>query len=161
MAVELGEQTVQVEYRAARITGRMLLRIMETLLHRLTAQREGIVRGEQSMKQLNHHDRALESVTITDRDMKAIRRELNRYGVDYAIMKEPGSDTHKLFFKGRDVQQIHDALQHVVADLGRPQRKPMKEVIKAAKEKAMQHNASRNRTPPEKEQTIDRGKEAR
>ena len=161
MAVELGEQTVQVEYRAARITGRALLRIMESLIRKLSAQRDGNVHGEQSMRQLNRQDKALESVAITDKDMKAIRRELNKYGVDYAIMKEPGSDTHKLFFKGKDVQQIHDALQKVVADLGKEQRTPMKKVMEKAKEEATRRNASRDKERQNKEHTADRGKDAR
>ena len=148
MAADLQEQAVQVEWKAAKITAAALKGLIEQLL----ANRKKITHGEQSLKKLNLQGKKLESVELSGEDMQAFKRELNKYAVDFSI-------NYTVFFKGQDVDRVYKGLQKCVENFQKGSKKPIKEVMQAAEEKAAQRNAER--TPPEHEHSADRGKEAR
>lgn len=155
MAADLQEQAVQVEWKAAKITAAALKGLIEQIL----ADRGKITHGEQSLKKLNLQGKKLESIELTGEDMQAFKRELNKYAVDFSIKKDTETQNYTVFFKGQDVDRVYKGLQKCVENFQKGSKKPIKEVMKEAEEKAAQRNAKR--TPPEHEHSADRGKEAR
>lgn len=155
MGAEIGEQAIQIEWKATKIT----VAALKALIQLLVSNRGKIVHGQQSLKKLNLHGKKLESVEMAGEDIKAFRRELNRYAVDFSIKQDSDTKKYTVFFKGQDVERVYSGLEKCVANFDRTSKKPMKEVMEKAEQKAEERNA--NRKPPEHEQSVDRGKETR
>lgn len=134
MAADLQEQAVQVEWKAAKITAAALKGLIEKIL----ANREKITHGEQSLKKLNLQGKKLESIELTGEDMQAFKRELNKYAVDFSIKKDTETQNYTVFFKGQDVDRVYKGLQKCVENFQKGSKKPIKEVMKEAEEKAAQ-----------------------
>ena len=144
MAQELDQQTLQISVKSGEITFKAIRNIIQTMLY----NRKAIEHGEQGIRKLNLQGKKLESVPITDADLKTLRRELNRYAVDFSIKKDRKTGEHSVFFKGQDVERVHMALQKCVqsAAVGRDDTKhfqSMKEIMKNATERAAQRAAER------------------
>lgn len=155
MGKELGEQAIQVEWSVAKVTAKALKELIEQLL----ANRNRITHGEQSLSRLNLQGKKLESVELDGQDLKSFRRELNKYSVDYSVMKNRETGNYIVFFKGQDVDRVYVGLQKCVQDFEKNRKKPVREVMQEADQRAAQRNADRK--PPEHEHKADRGKDLR
>lgn len=155
MAGELGEQAIKVEWKAVEITAEAL----KALIRQLIENKDKIQHGQQSLSKLNLQGKKLEQIELTGEDMKNFRRELNRYSVDFSVMQDRTSGNHTVFFKGQDIDRVYAGLQKCVQDFNKGKR-PIKEVMRDAEEKAAQRAASRQKAP-EKEKSADRGHDER
>lgn len=155
MAGELGEQAIKVEWKAVEITAEAL----KALIRQLIENKDKIKHGQQSLSKLNTQGKKLEQIELTGEDMKNFRRELNKYSVDFSVMKDRTSGNHTVFFKGQDIDRVYAGLQKCVQDFSKGKR-PIKEVMRDAEEKAAQRAADRQKAP-EKERSADRGCEER
>lgn len=155
MAGELGEQAIKVEWKAVEITAEAL----KALIRQLIENKDKIQHGQQSLSKLNLQGKKLEQIELTGEDMKNFRRELNRYSVDFSVMQDRTSGNHTVFFKGQDIDRVYAGLQKCVQDFNKGKR-PIKEVMRDAEEKAEQRAASRQKAP-EKEKSADRGHDER
>ena len=156
MPLENQEQAVRVSVKTAEISFRVIKNLIETLL----ANRERTQHGEQKLSKLNLQNRQLESVEITDSDLKALRRELNKYSVDFSIFKEKNSENHTVYFKGQDVERVYQGLSNCIKDFDKEKmRKPVKEKLKEAEQRSAKREAEH---PKQKEErSADRRKEER
>lgn len=137
------EQVVQIAYRGMEFSAREMLLLMRHVLEKRNAVENKIVHGEQSLKKLNEQNRALEKIQIDRADLKAVKRELNKNSVDFAVRKDPDSGEYRLYFKAQDVDRVYDGLSACIKKFdSRPQRTPMSEQLTAAAEKAAELNAS-------------------
>jgi len=155
MAGELGEQAIKVEWKAVEITAEAL----KALIRQLIENKDKIQHGQQSLSKLNLQGKKLEQIELTGEDMKNLRRELNRYSVDFSVMQDRTSGNHTVFFKGQDIDRVYAGLQKCVQDFNKGKR-PIKAVMRDAEEKAAQRAASRQKAP-EKEKSADRGHDER
>lgn len=102
----------------------------------------GIKHGEQSMKQLNKQNTQLEPIPIANEDVKAFKRELKKQGVDFTVMKDKTTGESKIFFKGRDIEQIKFVLEnYAVTSLEQDKKPNIEETFKQAKERADKENS--------------------
>ena len=156
MPIENQEQAVRVSVKTAEISFRVLKNLIETML----ANRERTQHGEQKLSKLNLQNRQLESVEINDSDLKALRRELNKYSVDFSIFKERNSENHTVYFKGQDVDRVYQGLSNCIKNFDKESlKKPVKEKLKDAEQRSAQRESER---PKQKEErSADRGKEVR
>lgn len=155
MAGELGEQAVKVEWKTVEITAKAL----KALIQQLIENKEKIQHGQQSLSKLNLQGKKLEQVELTGEDMKNFRREMNRYSVDFSIMKDRTSGNYTVFFKGQDVERVYAGLQKCVQNFDKG-KKPIKEVMRDAEARATQRAAERQKAP-DKEKSADRGHDER
>ena len=153
MANELGDQMIQVTTRTTFISLSVLKSIIQSLLN----NRYATVHGEQPLKKLNLQNRPLESVEITDKDIKAFRRQLNMHSVDFNVQKDKTTGHHTVYFKGQDVDRIHVALEKCIKNLSleKSARQPFREVVANAIQKATERNALNQN--PERNHRQDRG----
>ncbi len=155
MAGELGEQAIKVEWKAVEITAEAL----KALIRQLIENKDKIQHGQQSLSKLNLQGKKLEQIELTGEDMKNFRRELNRYSVDFSVMQDRTSGKHTVFFKGQDIDRVYAGLQKCVQDFNKGKR-PIKEVMRDAEEKAAQRVSERQKAP-DKEKSADRGHDER
>ncbi len=72
------------------------------------------IHGKQTVKELLNQGQGAESIEVGEKSLRDFQRIANKYGVDFAITKEKGTNppVYNIFFKARDV----DAIKSVVKD---------------------------------------------
>lgn len=142
------EQAVQIKVTGGRLTSLVIREAMHYFLyqHRTGNQQRSAqsstVHGEQSLKDLNAQNRPLNHVEVNSQDVENIRRELNRYGVDFSVLQEKDG-TFQLYFKAQDIDRVHQGMENCVKNFDRTAgRKPMEEQLGSAVREARERNAA-------------------
>ncbi len=88
------------------------------------------VKGKQSVKKLIGQGQGVSSMDIGDSGIKDFKKIANKYGVDFAIVKDKEADPprYTVFFKAKDADAITQILKEYAA-------KQTKKKERAAKEK--------------------------
>lgn len=88
------------------------------------------VKGKQSVKELIGQGQGVSSMDIGDSGIKDFKKIANKYGVDFAIVKDKEADParYTVFFKAKDADAITQILKEYAA-------KQTKKKERAAKEK--------------------------
>lgn len=135
--MRLSEKALQIDFKATKITARLVMNLAKKALHQ-----NGTKSGRQTVKQLQRKGSSVENVPVSAEDLRQLRRELRRYGVDYSIVKDRNTGVYSLFFKAQDASMIRTALEKCLgsATIG---RKPMREVLANAQARAEQRQAQR------------------
>lgn len=133
------DKVIQLSCKISASTGKELMYILPQLLRRLHNRNYQIVHGKQSLRKLNQQNREIQAIPITDADIKVLKKQLNRYSVDFSVLKEPDG-TMQVYFKAQDVDRVYNALKHIVKNLNPDQSKRLSQTIAAAKAKAEQLN---------------------
>ena len=133
MQEEVENRTVNLAISTTKLTGRTLLAAFQKYMqHRrnvkakkLAAENEKPV-GEQSIDQLLGQNQGATNIEIEKTDIRGFKRFLNKYGVDYAITKDPSQTPPRylVFFKARDGDATTAAFKEYSASLLQKQKKP-------------------------------------
>ena len=102
---EYQDKVIQLSCKISASTGKELIYILPQLLRRLHNRNYQIVHGEQSLKKLNLQNSEIQAIPITDEDIKNLKKQLNRYSVDFSVLKEPDG-TMQVYFKAQDVDRV-------------------------------------------------------
>lgn len=133
-------KAVKIIYKGAKITSRIIGELIRDYLR----QTERQTYGKQSLKKLNQKGRAIDSIPVINQDLKGMKRELKKYGVDYSVRKRLSEDnTYDVYFKGSDINQIQTALRNYTTKTFQKnlREKPLvKEQMKEAVHKAKERN---------------------
>ncbi len=81
------------------------------------SKQEKTVRGKQSVKQLVGQGQGVSSLEVGDSGIRDFKRIANKYGVDFAIVKDKTEDPPRyvVFFKAKDVDAITQVLKEYSA----------------------------------------------
>ena len=93
-------------------------------------------RGLQSVKDLIGQGQGVESMEITDEGIKDFKRIANKYGVDFAIVRDKNSDppVYTIFFKAKDVDAITAVLKEYSAmQMKKKQKKEKPSILEKLK----------------------------
>lgn len=155
---ELDAMVIQTSWRGVEITAAALRALILSIL----ANRNAIVHGEQSLQKLNLQNKKLESVQLAQDDIKAFKRELKRYAVDFHVMKNKETGERTVYFKGQDIDRIYSGLENCIKNIPEFQvqnasKRKMNEVMQEAVEKAAAKNEEK--AAPDKTRVADRGQE--
>ena len=155
MQDDISEQAVMVLLRGTEVTAAGLKKHIKAMLE----NRQAVEHGEQSLKKLNLQNKQLDSVALSREDVRLFRRQLNRYRVDFAILKDKESGLRTVYFKSQDVDRVYDGLEKCIKglELDKESKKPIKEVIASALERAAQR--AQQQKQPDKEHATDRGRD--
>jgi hypothetical protein len=151
---EAAQTVLTITSKTAMMTTEMILELLKALTNRLkssninksNSQNVDIKSGKQSIKQLSKQNVTLDSIPVTNIDIKQITSALKRYGVDFSVTKNRSTQDFNLFFKATDTAVISSALEQIVADndkSNKDHKKPLKEQKEEAQEKADKRNAER------------------
>ncbi|MGG5333805.1 DUF3801 domain-containing protein [Enterococcus sp. AZ163] len=162
------EKVVEVIMRSEKDMFRLLTKAMMAVTKQSThTTLKGIKviqnTGQQRFTNLRKQNATLEHVDVNQEDLAAIKAELKRYKVDFAIEHNQETDKTHVFFKAQDRDIINLALENVLikfnADKTIEQEQPTKD---AAQEQNQEKNQDqeKEKTPPTKEKTdADRTRE--
>ena len=78
------------------------------------------------MKDLVGQNQGVSNMEIAKTDLKGFERVTRKYGVDYAIRKDPSQDPPRyiVFFKARDADALTAAFKEYSAEVMRKEKRP-------------------------------------
>ncbi|MBP5607915.1 MAG: PcfB family protein [Lachnospiraceae bacterium] len=118
MQEEVENKTVNIAVKTGKLTASVLYRALRAYLQNAAKEIDDIdavkvKKGRQSVKELIGQGEAVKSADIDDIGLKDFKKTVNKYGVDFAIVKDKKADPSKyvVFFKAKDSDVIHGLMQ--------------------------------------------------
>ena len=59
----------------------------------------------------------LEEINVKDGELKELKKELNKHGVKFSVMKDKETGTHSVFFQAKDTKVMNKACQNVLSNI--------------------------------------------
>lgn len=109
-----------MEVKAGKVTAKLLL----TLLKKLMKEAEKLG-GLEKLVNANGNEvklkdmvkkGQLEEIPLEEAELKELKKELNRYGVKFSVMKDKGSGKYSVFFQAKDMKVMDKAFKHALAE---------------------------------------------
>ena len=124
MQEDIEHKSAVLVMRGAKITGRMLAKAMAAAMRQMQKKRDAP--GKQSFKQLSKGG-SLESIPISDNNIKAFDPIARKYGVRYKLVRDNSEDPPKwlVFFRAKDADAMTAAFKEFThKTLARESEKP-------------------------------------
>ncbi|WP_040976245.1 PcfB family protein [Necropsobacter massiliensis] len=64
----------------------------------------------------------LEEINVKDGELKELKKELNKHGVKFSVMKDKGTGTHSVFFQAKDTKVMNKAFQNVLSNIEKKEK---------------------------------------
>ena len=58
----------------------------------------------------------LEEIPVEETELKELKKELNRYGVKFSVMKDKESGKYSVFFQAKDMKVMDKAFKHALSE---------------------------------------------
>ena len=109
-----------MEVKAGKVTAKLLL----TLLKKLMKEAEKLG-GLEKLVNANGNEvklkdmvkkGQLEEIPVEEAELKELKKELNRYGVKFSVMKDKESGKYSVFFQAKDMKVMDKAFRHALAE---------------------------------------------
>ena len=114
MQDEVREKSVALAIKVGKTGGRLTADLLKWAIRRYLNQSHNpkSYHGKQTVKQLVGQGAGVKSIEITEKNIKSFERVAKKYGVDFALKKNPEKGEYYVFFKARD----DDAMQAAFAE---------------------------------------------
>ena len=116
---EIARKTLNMEVRAAKVTGKLILNLLKKLMKE--AEKLG---GLEKLVNANGNEvklkdmvkkGQLEEIPVEEAELKELKKELNRYGVKFSVMKDKETGKYSVFFQAKDMKVMDKAFKHALA----------------------------------------------
>ena len=126
MQEEVENRTVNLVISTTKLTGRALLSAFRKYLQYRKSRKAEKSVGEQTIGELLGQNQGASNIEIEKTDIQGFKKILGKYGIDYAITKDPSQTPNRylVFFKARDADAMTAAFKEYSASLMQKQRKP-------------------------------------
>jgi len=123
---EVENRTVNLAISTTKLTGRALLSAFRKYLQYRKSRKAEKSVGEQTIGELLGQNQGASNIEIEKTDIQGFKKILGKYGIDYAITKDPSQTPNRylVFFKARDGDAMTAAFKEYSASLMQKQRKP-------------------------------------
>lgn len=124
MNEEVANKTVHLAIQTGKVTVRTLLRGLHAWYRHhqrkkdvARMSKDNHVKGKQSVKELIGQGQGVSSMDIGDSGIKDFKKIANKYGVDFAIVKDKDVEPprYTVFFKAKDADAITQILKEYAA----------------------------------------------
>ncbi len=160
MQEELERQTVAIVFNASKMTAQTLSnamrRAMDIGIRELSKHKDDFKKqqpsGKMSLKELVGKGGTVDMDEIAEDGIKTFQKTASKYGVDYAVHKEPQQNNeykYYVFFQAKDTRVIHAAFDEYIAKMEKRRESAKekldkkKEIVNKKKEKT--RNVEKNR----------------
>lgn len=141
MQDEVRDKSVAFVINIGKTGGRLTADLLRAAMRRYLEQSRHpqAHHGKQTVKQLVEQGAGVQNIEITDKNIKSFERVARKYGVDFALKKDPAEGKYLVFFKSRDADALNAAFaEYTAKTLKRDKSKPsllarlthFKEVVK-------------------------------
>ena len=109
-----------MEVKAGKVTAKLLL----TLLKKLMKEAEKLGGLEKLVNNNGNEVKLkdmvkkgqLEEIPVEEAELKELKKELNRYGVKFSVMKDKESGKYSVFFQAKDMKIMDKAFKHALSE---------------------------------------------
>ena len=117
---EIARKTLNMEAKAGKVTAKLLL----TLLKKLMKEAEKLG-GLEKLVNANGNEvklkdmvkkGQLEEIPVEEAELKELKKELNRCGVKFSVMKDKESGKYSVFFQAKDMKVMDKAFKHALSE---------------------------------------------
>ena len=117
---EIARKTLNMEVKAGKVTAKLIL----TLLKKLMKEAEKLG-GLEKLVNANGNEvklkdmvkkGQLEEIPVEEAELKELKKELNRYGVKFSVMKDKESGKYSVFFQAKDMKLMDKAFKHALSE---------------------------------------------
>ncbi len=122
---EVSQRTVSFAVNVGRVTGRVLARCLQAYLRHHKNKQHTAEKGKQTVKQLIRQGQGASSMEVSGESIRTFKRIANKYGVDFAIVKDKTADPprYTCFFKAKDMDAITAVVKEYSAKVVKMQNK--------------------------------------
>lgn len=123
---EVSSKAINLEVRLAKATAKELFKILKKLLQQ--AEKFGgfdkLIKAEGSQVKLKDMVKKgqLEELNVKDEELKELKKELNKHGVKFSVMKDKETGTHSVFFQAKDTKVMNKAFQNVLSSIEKKEK---------------------------------------
>lgn len=145
MQDEVRDKSVAIVLKFGKGGAKLTAELLKWAIRQYQKQANAPQHGKQSVKSLVKQGAGVQNIEITDQNIKSFERVSRKYGVDFALKKDPAQGRYLVFFKARDADALNAAFaEYTAKTLNRTKEKPsilkalthFKEIIKASPDKA-------------------------
>ncbi|CYV41480.1 MULTISPECIES: PcfB family protein [Streptococcus] len=116
---EIANRVVNIEINVLKATYQEILNNINKL-HQRSKQYGGLgklVNAEGSEVKLKDMVKKgqLEEIPVEEAELKELKKELNRYGVKFSVMKDKETGKYSVFFQAKDMKVMDKAFKHALA----------------------------------------------
>lgn len=124
MQEEVEQKSVNLAVRSSKVTAQVLYKGLKAFVDHQkrkaamkAATKDDSIKGEQSVKELVGQGQGVSSMPIGDDGIKDFKKICNKYGVDFAVVKDKTVDPPQftVFFKAKDADAITQVLKEYSA----------------------------------------------
>lgn len=117
---EIARKTLNLEIKAAKVTGKLLLALLKKLMKeaKKLGGLEKLVKvsgNEAKLKDIAKKGQ-LEEIPVEEAELKELKKELNKYGVKFSVMKDKESGKYSVFFQAKDMKVMDKAFKHALSE---------------------------------------------
>ena len=99
MQDEIRDKSVALVIRTGKNGGRLTAELLKWAIRQYQRNTQGHPHGKQSVKSLVKQGAGVQSIEITDQNIKSFERCARKYGVDFALKKDPSQGKYIVFSK--------------------------------------------------------------
>lgn len=117
---EIARKTLNMEVKAGKVTAKLILTLLKKLmkeaeklggLEKLVSSKGNEVKLKDMVKKGQ-----LEEIPVEEAELKELKKELNRYGVKFSVMKDKESSKYSVFFQAKDMKVMDKAFKHALSE---------------------------------------------
>ena len=117
---EIANKVVSIEINVLKATYQEILNNINKLHHR-SKQHGGfgkLIKAEGNEVKLKDMVKKgqLEEIPVEEAELKELKKELNRYGVKFSVMKDKESGKYSVFFQAKDMKVMDKAFKHALSE---------------------------------------------
>ena len=125
MQDEVRDKSVALVIRVGKNGGKLTADLLKWAIRQYQRQANEPQHGKQSVKSLVEQGGGVQNIEITDKNIKSFERVARKYGVDFALKKDPSQGKYLVFFKARDADALNAAFaEYTAKTLNRQRGKP-------------------------------------
>ena len=117
---EIARKTLNMEVRAAKVTGKLVWDLLKKLMKEVEklGGLEKLVNANGNEVKLKDMVKKgqLEEIPVEEAELKELKKELNRYGVKFSVMKDKESGKYSVFFQAKDMKVMDKAFKHALSE---------------------------------------------
>ena len=123
---EISNRVVNIEVNVLKATYQEILSQVKKLQQR-SKQHGGLDKlikaegNEVKLKDMVKKEQ-LEEINVKDGELKELKKELNKYGVKFSVMKDKETGTHSVFFQAKDTKVMNKAFQNVLSNIEKKEK---------------------------------------
>lgn len=124
MQDEVREKSVALVIKVGKGGAKLTAALLKLAIRDYLKHKNEPVHGKQSVKSLAGKSGGLQSIEITDRNIKSFEKVARKYGIDFALKKAPQKGQYIVFFRARDADALNAAFAEYTARTLKQQQKP-------------------------------------